>query len=836
MVDHPPDRNVSISTASDYSQTPQPEYAQDPHIQALARSESHTGNLTRSPTNGTLPRISTDELPEPPSKSLTGKPSNGALQPSPIEEEMALKPGHRPAPLRTDSTTSMRSQSGSDLKKPVTPGNKFTSFFSRKQTASPGNDSAVTDSESKSPMPSPYPDSHDYGFPAPASKPSQDSIDFDPTAYAKSASMDRASALEVELREISKELASSIKREMDLEDMVERLQAEAPSYSNNNADRTSDYFSDSGTSSIRPPTSDFDPKQEMERVKRDAEQQRATMKVEFSQKWQREMATRKAMESHLNYMEQRFSQNKSHEHASQDISSRARELEAALDDTRRRLNEERQTNANFEDLLSALRGDLEQHRNDRDNLRDEVVPQLKSRIEGLESTLADHQKSPYDAARMQHEIQSLRDENQALHSARMMNAPFESIAEEGSMGSPRNSAYGGFGGLQRSTTFTLGRSNSRAGGLNRSNSVSKGSAQDTHNLAESLKQVEVQRDALHSTVRYLLRRQTVQNKQYEKKIKVSEMEKEKAKTQYVKASHKGGYEKEVKVLRAEINLLRKRADDAMEQKWECEKGLAGLKLDLDRSKQETESLQGLLKARDSGAPEVLSEKLERALQQLQQNNSRVSLQASLGQLRDEQNMSSQLEESAERSEALASQVRKQLKANSSLRDRLKVAIEKGEQDQFASAAQINELQGKLQKLQDTITSAQIQSETAVMKHEEEVRLLRASTNLHLLRAKSANPALLSPTPRSPLSPLFANSKRSPRLDKTSSGPGMALHEALKTEYLEKKVGELEKALSEAENEMGEVIGRMNTAQIGVAELEAERLVESISNMTRALTD
>jgi len=118
----------------------------------------------------------------------------------------------------------------------------------------------------------------------------------------------------------------------------------------------------------------------------------------------------------------------------------------------------------------------------------------------------------------------------------------------------------------------------------------------------------------------------------------------------------------------------------------------------------------------------------------------------------------------------------------------------------------------------------MQSETAVMKHEEEVRVLRASHNIQLMRTKSGRktPGLLTPDPRSPISPMFANSKKSPRLDQTTTGPGIALQQALKTEYLENKVAELEKALSEAEKEMGEVVGRMNTAQMGVAELESER--------------
>ena len=65
----------------------------------------------------------------------------------------------------------------------------------------------------------------------------------------------KAAQLESELREITSELAQSIRREMDLEDLVEKLQLEASS-SSGVADRTSDYFSDPGTSSTRPSGSD----------------------------------------------------------------------------------------------------------------------------------------------------------------------------------------------------------------------------------------------------------------------------------------------------------------------------------------------------------------------------------------------------------------------------------------------------------------------------------------------------------------------------------------------------------------------------------------------------
>ena len=672
----------------------------------------------------------------------------------------------------------------------------------------------------KSPLPSPYPTSEhpsnasakDYGFPdrGPQSQTSQDSIGFDTSAYETGPTIpDRSAALEEELHEISRELAGSIKREMDLEDMVERLQAEVPP-APHSADRTSDYFSDSGTSLIRPPTSDHNPKEEMERIKRDAEQQRAKLKVDFSHRWQREMAIRKAMEAHLQEMGQNYGHTRGQSSQSTDASSKVEELEAQLRDMRRQLQEERQIKDNFQDLLGALQGDLEQHRNQRDNLRDEVVPQLKARIEGLEASLAESQKSPYDHARMQHELQSLRDENAALNSARMMNAQFESIAEED--GEAGSSSFFGMGrGLQR--TGTIGRSNSRAG-MTRSNSVSKKLVPQElpQNVADQLKAIELQRDALHTTVKYLLRRQTVQTQQYEKRIKVADIERDRSNSlQALTQNRKGGYEREVRGLRAEINLLRKRADDALEQKWQCEKGLAGLKMDLDRSKQETESLTSLLQARDGDSHEFLSSSLEKALQQVNQRQHATAL----GSLASEQQFADQLDQSAE-------QIRQQLKTNTALRNRLKDAIQKGERDQLASAAQINELQGKLRRLEDTITSAQVQSETAVMKHEEEVRLLRASNNAQLLRAKGGTGNILSPTPRSPLSPMLSNSRKSPRLDKTTSGPGIPLHHALKTEYLERKVEELEKALGEADKEMGEVVGRMNEAQIGVADLEGER--------------
>jgi hypothetical protein len=117
--------------------------------------------------------------------------------------------------------------------------------------------------------------------------------------------MNKISELEAELREISSELAGSIRREMELEDLVERFQLESHNDANR---RTSDYFSDSGMSgSIRTGT-DGGKVEDIERIKRAAEQERAQLKVELSQKWQEERSRRAACESHVQILENQVQQ------------------------------------------------------------------------------------------------------------------------------------------------------------------------------------------------------------------------------------------------------------------------------------------------------------------------------------------------------------------------------------------------------------------------------------------------------------------------------------------------------------------------------------------------
>jgi predicted nucleic acid-binding Zn-ribbon protein len=60
---------------------------------------------------------------------------------------------------------------------------------------------------------------------------------------------------------------------------------------------------------------------------------------------------------------------------------------------------------NFEDLLAALKGELTSAHNERDNLRDEIVPQLRARVEGLEAQAAQHEKLTYEQSKMQQDLQ-----------------------------------------------------------------------------------------------------------------------------------------------------------------------------------------------------------------------------------------------------------------------------------------------------------------------------------------------------------------------------------------------------------------------------------------------
>jgi hypothetical protein len=773
-----------------------------------------------------------------------------------MSKKAALPSSSRPPPLKMNWNDRVTTNSAPDYTQPRTPGSKITQLFNWRPTASPDDDddddSSSTDVSDNglSPLLSPLAASPQTSRYSERSIPQaidtykanvgplHDAEIESPLMNASIVDPDlsiRVGQLEGELREISCELAGSIKREMELEDLVEKLQSEAPG--SNDDTRTSDYYSDSSASSLRHTGADGGLKiEDLEKVKRQSEQERAQLKVDLSQKWQDERARRKVLESQIQMLEGQVSQFR-HEHDdASKLASKSKQLEASLGDARKRLAEERQIKEKFEGLLTALRKDVEMHRKERNNLRDEVVPQLQAEL--LSKNIAPPPPS-FDFPRMQQEIQALKSENSGLKEARKAQQDtyhgpprFDTISEEGESSSHS---------ISRSPV-ALSRSNSlarappratglvRTGSLSRSNSIGgKSPVEPREIIADRMKDLEFQRDALHSAMKALLARQENQSKEFQRQIRTLEQERDRA--LLPPTPRKLGYEKEVRNLRQEINNLRQRTDEALAQKLQCEKGLGGLKMDLDRSEQETSTLRRLLQEHDIALPEQLSDSLQHAYNQLQQDRmdaeARIEDDSFSRSLEDGQRLADQLRQCAERSEGLASQMSTQLASNQALRNRLAQAVGRGERNQAANTGQITELETKLRSLEDTVTSAQQQSETAVTKHEEEIRILKEAHNTQLQRLKASgfrsptSPRIANKRGLTPLvSPMFV--QRSPKLDKTTSGPGMSLEEVLKTENLQKKVVELEAALENADKEMQEVVGRMNTAQIEVMELQTER--------------
>ncbi|CAI7588533.1 unnamed protein product [Penicillium glandicola] len=710
---------------------------------------------------------------------------------------------NRPPPLHIDvDPRSMSISMGAgDPRHPKTPGNKISSFFGWKgannnTVTSPGGESSSTEisdsgrSAMHSPMPplanvpfkpgSPY-ETKTNGYGLPLRTPSLGA-----SSVKENIFMSKMAEIENELREISSELAGSIRREMDLEDLVERLQSEGPDINR----RTSDYFSDSGTSSVRY-ASDAGKSEDIEKIRRGAEQERAQLKVELSQRLQEERSQRLASESHVQILESQVQQLRRERTDLSDLSSKNKELEAALENTKRKLLEERQSKDNFEDLLTAMRVELEQFRNDRDKLR--------------------------DGNKLAEEIEALKIENASL--AQLQGGRFASIAEEGS--SPRNSGFG----VSRSNSVARKPSGlARSGSLSRSNSVNNnngGKATETReSLVDKVHDIEVQRDALHRTLRSLLDRQAYQARDYEKRTRILELEL--ARTQQSDQPRKLGYERDVRNLRDEVNHLRMRAEDALDGKWQCEKNLAGLKMDLDRAEQETSSLRALLLEDTTAGAELMtgqegfaevvttSSSLQSTFQQLQAD--RAEAEADVAD-------SEELASSLFRTEALGSKVQYQLQINTSLHARLAAAIDKGDKDQQISVERINILQNHMRELEEALLIAQHHSEEEMGKHEDEIRLLKESQSAQLTRMMNGGRSPVGLSPRPPNAPFDS---RSPRLDQTTSGEGVPLTQVVQSEILERRVKDLEKLLRDADMEMEQVVGRMNRTQIDVAQLQTDR--------------
>lgn len=247
---------------------------------------------------------------------------------------MSLRLGVRPNALHiTSDQRSFSDHEGQDqsaiTRTPRSPGpNKISSFFGWK-TSSPiaevspstfsNRSHSPNHSPNRSPFPSPLLPSPHSLAPSPRSKPqdidiTRASADMNATYFAEMGfpmppragpASGQLDAMEEELREVSSELAGSIRRELELEDLVDRLQLEAqqgPELSR----RTSDYFSDSGTSSVRYPFSEADgtKTEDVAKLKRISEQEKAQLRLNMSQKLQNERASRKVLELHIQQLGQ----------------------------------------------------------------------------------------------------------------------------------------------------------------------------------------------------------------------------------------------------------------------------------------------------------------------------------------------------------------------------------------------------------------------------------------------------------------------------------------------------------------------------------------------------
>jgi chromosome segregation ATPase len=772
-------------------------------------------------------------------------------------------------------TTSATPIEQSNLNKPLPKSpasSKLSTFFGWATSPSP---TTATDYSDKSFSPLPSPSSpkpatavtESYGTPiaskgpiyanAPEQNPLQYCEGYLQTPADSTTSLGQLEEMEDELKAISAELASSIRREMDLEDLVERLQEQI-----NNPQapgkRTSDYFSDSGYSSAK--FSDYDQaKEEISQIQRRAEQEKAQIRLELTSKLQDERSKRRQLDQQIQELSKKASQLDVAQLNSNDASSRVKELEAICEDLSRRLSEERQVKNNFEDLLGALKGELQTASNERDNLRDEIVPQLRARVEGLEAEAAEHARLTYDTSKMQQELQLLRSEN----------AELKQTGTRMSMALSRSASVTG-GSFRKTRPQSISRSNSTR------------PTEPREVLAERLKDVEAQRDALHSALRSLLERQELQNRENAKRIRQLEMERDRLLTASPK---KAGYEREVSILRDEISVLRRRAEEAIEQKWQVEKGLAGLKMDLDRAEGEIASLRSLLQEKDILIPEALarpgsshsedavpvsSDSLEQAYQDLQaaymdalerikslEQSTRTdektqlamqrlehSLSAAISDrdlarseassylnqlsslqalekehLDTERDLAAQLHDSARRVEELAAQVRAQLEANATLRTRLADTIARGEAEQRVNTDRIAGMQARLRTLEDQVVSAQTAAEERVARHEEDLAALRDAHSAQLHRLRDAPGSLRGERrvfpPKSPLSPIFSlNSvKQTKASSSRMSNPLIAPHNS---KHLTPRPA-LRRSASEPVD--GDMSAQIETLKRRVAELE-----------------
>ncbi|KAF3929149.1 hypothetical protein AA313_de0200677 [Arthrobotrys entomopaga] len=563
--------------------------------------------------------------------------------------------------------------------------------------------------------------------------------------------MSMEETLEEELRVISADLAASIRRELELEDLVENLQTSAETTGRLSpvaGKRTSDYFSDSGAGSGY--DSELPSKQQLDydRVVRKSQQVQAQIRLDFTTKIQEERQRRKGVELQVRELEQRVSQGDINLKAPSTSPGRTRDLEIALDDARRKLSEERNLKANFEDLVKAIRDELQGYRNERDNLRDEIVPQLRARVEGLEAELSESQKNPYEATKMQQEIDDLREKYSSLVESQKLQIQPPLAPGPAPTSQPATPL---------SATF------------------------NKESMMERIKEIEVQRDALQLGLRNLRMRNELDNKKALHRIRTLEWERDRALRPSYRRMRKN---KENATFKTQVDRLRHRAENAVDSKYICERNLASLRLDLDRSEQELEELRALLLEQDKIAQEI--EQLQESCKELL----------------------AQTEGDAE-IEGFASELRSRFVTTSMLRKRLIDAIEKGDQDRLMANTKINAFCELLKSMEEKISDAQHDLEEVAHGRAQEIKDLKDGKGVNHLRRIDEQAAMTA----QPNSTVVAS--KQPKITRDSNGKDTRIY------ILQHRIEQLEKAITNTEIEMEDLESRLNMTLLEASELRSE---------------
>lgn len=728
-------------------------------------------------------------------------------------------------------------------KRPKSPGNPLTSFFNWRRGPADNHAQSPTasifgSSPSLSPTATRTPSDTRTHLLAPNSqirqatdKSARNSIEsFSALPLLAPEVMKHVDSLLAELRAVGAELAASIGREMELEDELDLCKVDLQPYSTNNeaGKRTSDYYSDSGASSVRLPAADAELKlQGLEKMRRKAEQEKAQMRIDMAQKVQEDLNERKALQMHIQALEEEL-HNQASAHA--DALDRERELEASVAEHKTSLEEEQGSRQKSEHLLHISRQEAEKCTNERDNLRDEVVPQLQDRIEGLESEVTELQNLAYENTRLQQDVHWLRNENQTLVNARRLQLemqqqhtryrPGSSFAEPLTPDSspdhpPRSSS------LQRGKAAKhTANASPKLGGTTEMT--------DAESATDTIKEVEAQRDVLHQTLRNLILRRDIEARQYARQVRLLQVERDRALSG---KPRRAGYSSRVRYARQEIDELRRRADEAMTQKWQCEKGLAGLKMDLDRAKEETESLRVLLQE-SPGTEVVLMASPSSVYDGADDESANATSVCAEGKLSGlgidtwcgvERRRSWTIEDDG--------RPQKDMPANAELQVRVLAAIERGEKGQAACAQQLSILETDLCDAESALLAAQSVSESSLGSQEERVRAVGASREQHadrLIRSQLATSPLMSASASqskacspmleasaSMLTPLFANKRA--RFELAKGQPGA--RDDVKT--LEGRVRELEDTTRRVEWEMRGAVAKMMEEQREVVALREQ---------------